>query len=320
MEEKDILSVIKAITFKCYYDVKKYCESFDVHHYNGLVGQREKEFFRINPDFLSPYFEELKTNPNSSYITHVKDFIENDYTPSYVSAMIKSINEDHFTQTLHADKELIYSEILGCQILNFYECDTVYNQAIMVEEREEQRYKVLSIDFVSYDEELLTFADLNCDFIGPIVDNVRQIRYELDGSLFDKYSEEEKEKVLNDYAYSYLIRRHILKDTDFFHTNSGILVGETLRHINFDYEYCLSSDEVRGTSLKENLSYCRNRFKDAYYKFIEKTRILYEVLNNIRTSQIVITERHDQCLNVLEDSLSRAMVVINKLEKSNINR
>ena len=243
---------------------------YDVHGCAGLDGHRDKMFYRIESSKFNHLIEDVTFNENCSYITHVNSVLEDGVIPSRISALRKTINATHYRQTKSAEM-LLYAEVLSSRLLEYFGCPTVYNEAVAYNIEERQSiYEVVSVDFLEYGQEFYSFFDLACDFDDNLENCVRQIRYELGTDKFSYYSQSEKDRVVEDFVYSYFIRRNILRDVDFGHNNCGIIEDQErgkLQYINYDFEYSMGSRRPRG---KENLVYCSREFPHIFSRIFER--------------------------------------------------
>lgn len=243
-------------------------DEYEFNKHRRLVGHRDKDFFSMSSDKFSHMVETL-TFDDSSYITHINHQLQYGTVPSRVSVLKKTINSDNYRSNVCIEK-LLYSEVLSSQLLEYFDLPTPYNVAVKYNVAVTQDvYEVLSVDFLDDKEKFVTFDDLACIFENDLKENVRQIRYELNTSTFDGFSDSEKNKVIEDYVFSFFIRRYFLKDVDFAHNNCGLIVDKEngrLQYINFDFEYAFGTSRSR---LKENLMYCFKEFPDVFDRLFD---------------------------------------------------
>ena len=254
-------------------------DEYDVHTKDSLAGHRDKRYFRVDTSLFAPFIKEFSTNPDSSYITHINDLVSTGYVPKKVSVLNKVISSNNYDRHKNPIK-LVYSEVLSSQILNFFGCPTTCNVAI--KPKEEERYEVFSLDFLSYGEDFITFDELCCSFSGDLRENVRMIKYEFRMSYFNKYNQEDLTKVIEDYIYSFFVRRYVIKDMDFYDNNSGIIFNRetgSVKYINFDFEYGFNPSKPH---LEENLMYCLEYYPEVYDRFVSKVGDFYDALRQLR--------------------------------------
>ena len=221
-------------------------DEYDFSKHRRLTGHRDKDFFTMGAGKFEHMLQTL-TFQGSSYITYINHQLEYGTIPPKVSVLKKTINSDNYRSNVSIEK-LLYAEVLASQLLEYFDAPTPYNLAVNYNaEVDQDTYEVVSVDFLEEKQKFLTFDDLGCIFEGKLEDNIRQIRYELSLEMFDDYSDEDKKKVVEDYAYSFFVRRYLLRDRDFAHNNCGIIVdveNKRLQYINFDFEYAFGTERV----------------------------------------------------------------------------
>ena len=93
-----------------------------------------------------------------------------------------------------------------------------------------------------------------------------------------------KDKLFSDFAYSYLIRRVLLGDTDFQPWNLGLLVNEKdeyIKMVNFDFEYCFRNARLI-PSVEQDLKFAKTFFPNEYAKFLEKVDEVRMILPRLK--------------------------------------
>ena len=262
---------------------------FDVHSYtfkeddkyteinsNNIAGCRSKSFCSIDSSLLNDYVECVE-NGDSNYITYMGDVV-----PSKVLGLVKSCALDRYRITTHG-KWLLHSEMMGTQLMNLFGCPCAYNIAIGDDiTKKDGEYSIFSVNFLGKGDKLCTLSKLSISLSRTLESCVKQLEDSLDGEMFDEFSEAEKNKVLFDFVYSYLVRRHVVRDTDFYQSNSGIIVNrekKTLRYINFDLEYCYGEGSHR---IGVDLEFCANRFPLVYTKFSHMVETYRKTLREIK--------------------------------------
>ena len=244
-----------------------------------IDGRCEKIFFRINNGCLKDFVKEIVGNEQTSYITYVNELIKSGYVPRKISVLCKDVCkrlDDEDNSRIKAAS----CEVLSSQILNFFECPTVFNKMVKGELDCETRYSVMSVDFLSYGEDIVTMDDIGCRFTGlcAAIHTIKEsmLVYE------DEYSEDQIERVIEDFVYSYLIRKLLLGDFDFIPVNVGIIENKekgTLQLINFDFE---GSFNGRYPLAKYDLMYCKDNYPKVYDRFVSKFMELYNGIESLR--------------------------------------
>ena len=268
MDRKERLK--RALSFSSIEFEPTNADMYDEHGRVGLCGQRDKMFYRIESSKFNALIEDVTLNKDCSYITHVNSLLSSGYVPDRISALRKTINATHYKAIKKAEM-LLYAEVMVSRLLAYFGCPTVYNEAVSYNTDERQPYyEMVSVDFLEYGQEFTSFHDMDCMFDDELIENVRQIRYEMRCKRYDGYSLETKQKVVEDYVCSYLVRKHIIRDVDFGHNNCGVIEDPStgrLQYINFDFEYGFGSKMDR---LREDLVYCSREFPGVLEKLYGK--------------------------------------------------
>lgn len=296
-------------------DFYKHFEDYDEKDSGSLEGHREKEFLRIDSALFQDLIKELQTNPNCSYITYLNKIIKG-YVPKKISCMVKRLDPDTKNAFKVDDPDLTFKEALASQILNIYECPTVYNLTIRdTEIKEDYAYNAISVDMVS--DNILTFEDIGCEFIRDLEKNIIMIKRRLECcDLPPDLVEKHKNQIIEDYVYSYLIRRFILQDEDFYEYNGGILVEDNnLQYINFDFEYIFYW-KSSWPNIAAYLTFVKNNYPKVYEKFKSITRELYNTLYElIRNEEIEwISSDHYYNVNTLMKNTRTMVMAFNHID------
>lgn len=218
-----------------------------------LNGIHAKKFYRCDSALFDDMFDEIRNNPDCSYVTYLNDLIkqEKDYTPERVSAMIK-ITSDVYSHFKHIKNNFTSEkEVLSSRIANFLRVPTVYNKNIQFKNSS----GILSVDFLKTDENILDIDDdinmieseLDVDRPG-IFDtmNLEQTMSRLNSVLFyyEKLYNFDHQKILEDILTQYFVKTYVLDDRDFGYHNIGVTCDKdnNLRVLPmFDYEMTFSN-------------------------------------------------------------------------------
>lgn len=262
----------------------------DYHEQDGgLVGHRgDKAFYRVDSESLKSLIEELQNNPDCGYVTNANDVIKDGVVPQKLSAMIKQLRWDSDSYNESLSEELIINEVLSSQILNYFGCPTSYNTAVKVKNEENMdEFQLLSVDFVPFGTKFETFDEYSCRIIDSVEYTVENLRKQM-FSMMGKVPDENSEKFVEDFVYSYLVRKYVINDHDFFHINAGVLSDESLQmqYLNFDFEFCFYSEFPnlrRGNikQVKEDLIYVEKNFPRVYDIFVKKLNIFSHELKRL---------------------------------------
>lgn len=263
-------------------DFQEYDDEKPENEHGFLRGYRSKRFYRFSSRLFSDLINELQNNPNCSYGTYVNDLIKSGYIPDYLSVVAKEdkrFREGGFSLNIGGLREVCAS-----RILNYFECPTIYETYLKVEDGNilnNSKNICCSVDFNNYGEDLnlvhgfMRNYDFGAGELETVIPTIEKIfeRWKLEEDHREDY-EDMKNKFIEDYVYSYMIRRFVLKDGDFWLNNVGIIFNKedkTFRMApNFDFEYCF--DEFDGwyniKSFLKNLKYIKEHYPKVYTKFI----------------------------------------------------
>ena len=310
-------------------------EDYDVIEDYGYGGHTLKNFYRVNSSIFQSVFDEIKNNPECSFVTPYNDIVKEGIIPEKVSVLIKD--------TPHHLEERI-----ACQLLNYYGVACPVNIGVVGGELFQDNVKSLpnnkksarfrdmtsgllgfysysvSMDFMSEGDTLETFAgeDENVRFFTSRCDSIDRVRSKitevLNSEKFEKLGKVAKQKLAtqleDEFIMSMLVRRVICCDSDFNTNNVGILTGKTPRIMNFDFELSLGKYTNKGTSLTL-LKDVKIHYPKVYEKFLSKTSALCENVGNADEKLVRKTLRNPQLYVPLFDNLEFVM----NCEKENFN-
>lgn len=239
-----------------------------------VKGYRRKEFVRCSSKLFAEYIDELRKNPNCSYISYMNDIIKSGYTPEKFSIIKKECRENPF------------KEAIASRIMNYFECPTVYDDMIV----KDGEFYSCSIDFGICGEDFYTFDEICKDFdrfedlllYDSMETVVNKLRNALENYIpqflkIDKDPTEMINKYLENFVYSYMIRGYVLFDGDYGVKNLGIIhntkKNEFYMSPNYDYEFIM---DPLGYEIKtrecfyKDRKYLEDNYPNVYKKFIDK--------------------------------------------------
>lgn len=277
-----------------------------------------KAFFRLNSEYCEELLKSLKIS-NSGYKTCINDYvIKEKALPNKVSTMVKEFLD--IECTLNDDMAVI-SEVLASRVLNYYGVPTPYNAVMTYEKNGKTIYALASTDFISYGEKFENILDILKTTINTsnLSNDINNLKYELNRKAFAKFSSRTKNKFLEDYAMSYIVRKYILDDIDFAPRNIGVLINNdknNLQLINFDFEYSfMFHDEVAKSLFSNerlnNFEYLYVYFPRAFKRFVEKTRNLLDLKWCLKRIDYL---NHENAIKV-EMLIKNADMINNELSK-----
>lgn len=241
-----------------------------------LTGSRYKFFVRCSSKLFKDLIKELRDNPNCSYETYMNDLIKSGYTPKFISMLKKEEN----TIMMGYDKDGIehFRDVCASRILNFFECPTTYEKLLNIDG---ENY-CCSVDFSRRGEDFYSFARLVGLGEDNLVENIAYLKVMLDNLTWENKIRnfcEMRDKLFEDYAYSFLIRRYVLADSDSWFNNFGIIINtknKTFRMApNYDFEYCFDNVDTTNKDylhkmLNKDLNLLQQSYPNVYKKFITK--------------------------------------------------
>lgn len=276
------------------YDEIIYAEDED-----AIEGRHMKNFFRIDSKILNPYLERLKTQ---NYITHFSNILKQDLMLEKISVLKKNL-----------PKNAIIRECLSSNILNFYGLNVPYNFYTHHTNKTGKHHRLISVDFISDNQKFATFEDLKI-FQGlhetkykslPAVANTVHSFFKKQKSLQKPQYKKEITKIEKDILKALLVRLLLLRDSDFCDLNIGLILDKKaneLSLINYDFESTFS-DQTFDENDVHNLNQVRLHFPDLYNEFIEKSRLLYSIKDNLNVEYL--DEYHKKCVDFIFKRLEK---------------
>ena len=319
LNKEKLEAIKKAINITIIPSSKHYVSYYD--EVTGMIqGRRAKQFVRSDSRIFEPLFEELQNNPDSSYVTYANTVIKEGFIPKHLSTLIKYQGESRLYVDAVGPADFAVKEVLAGQLLNYYGVNTCYN--VITKDNILDDYQVVSVDFVPYGSEFITFDELNY-ILGFDLD--RDILYQLPELYkceeLKGVDKQEIDKLCEQYFYSYMVRKFVLRDADFAHTNSGFLKGEDgkLDFINFDYEFCFDSlyilEYYDSRAMKRELLMIEKEYPEIVKKFVEKTKELYEGILALNGQMDCSLEEYRTIVDYLTEYLKQVLDVVKIIEE-----
>lgn len=266
---------------------------FDIHSYTysdedvcselfscDIKGCRIKKFYNVDSKLFGKYF-----NDRGNYITSINEEVEVGIVPSKVLILEKVCALDRYRYTTHG-RWLLHSEMMGTQLMNFFGCPCACNVAIQKSDKEDGNCDIFSMNFIGEGDRFYTLADLGCSFSRGLEATINHLERVLDSDIFIDYDKKEKERMLEDFVYSYLVRKYVARDTDFFQGNCGVIANKekgTLQYVNFDLEYSYGESKP---GLSKDLEFCASRFPLVYARFEQMVELYRKNLNELKDEGI----------------------------------
>jgi hypothetical protein len=321
MTNQDFLSKLKKALSYGYVEADFYAiaEDYDLKD-SRLDGHREKEFLRIDSEVFKDLIEEIQTNPHTGYITYANKIIKEGYIPKKISSLVKRLEPDSNHHLKVDDPDLTFKESLASQILNLYGCPTAHNITIKDSEIEEDyAFTSVSVDMVSKD--MLTLENLGCELSNNLEKNLSIIKNNLilkasKNNISSETIEKYTNKILEDYSYSFLIRKFVLQDGDFYEYNSGILVDEDkLQYVNFDFEHSFF-DYYAWPNISKTLHLVKQTFPQVYDNFKLTSAKMYDGLIDLTKHREIdyLNDDHQENVNTLTMNLRTVLLAYRHIE------
>lgn len=314
--------LINALSCRVIDNFEKHKE--DYYEQDGeLDGHRiDKVFYRVDSECLKPLIDELINNPNCGYITYMNNVIKEGFVPKKISCLSKQLRWDMNYIIEGLSDELIVNEVLASQMLNYFGCPTVFNTATIIKDVEgKTEYVLISADFMSESDNFKTLWDCYCG-IYDLEETIQRLKKGIPTK-----SKIIKNEIIEEFLYTYFVRRYVLHDGDFNADNIGFLINKENKKIqllNFDYEFAFDNDFLAGKvnlvrELKDNLSYLVKKYPRIYEKFIKKCEEVYGGLKKISKRDIkVINKYHGSVVSRLKSNLSTVCNTNQSIINSNL--
>ena len=299
-------------------------ERYDVIGDGDYEGHTIKNFYRVDSAIFKSAFDEIKNNPDCSFVTIYNDIVKEGIIPEKVSVLIKDTRD-------------YVEERVASQLLNFYGVACPVNICSVGDDlfKDEEHLKesrkrsawfrdalaersgyytyVVSIDFMaegrsleticSYEDKLQFFQDLEGS-----VDCFREKMSELSnakkfGNISTKKHKELSELLEDQFVMSMLVRRLIFHDIDFNSNNVGVFLGGNPCVMNFDFELCFGSPIEKESSLKLIKDAIRF-YPHVWAEFALKSQELYSNILNAGKKETRKVFKKAQIMDVLIENLS----------------
>lgn len=271
-----------------------------------LDGHCYKNFYRCFSNAIPNLFENVLYQ-NAAYKTYFSNISLEGLIPSSISVLLKFAHR----------KSTLVQEVLSSQILNFFNCSTPFNFAVKTNNSHDNY--LASIDFISENENLILFKDLDIIWTEDLNAMVKQLEFltQDKNSVLYKTSNKNLTKLKEDLVLSFLVRYCLLKDADFDLYNCGLLVNKltkSINFINFDFELSLKStyfSEAKNIIIKFIMQYAADNHAKLYLNFIEQVYTLRKVLTEINYE--TNNKYYNEAISNLKDNLNQLIDIHNLL-------
>lgn len=281
-----------------------------------LGGRLKKRFVMIDKKNIEEYLNAVKQS-ETSYRTYLEEEdIKKDEIPTKIGVLLKYTTESH-----------VYSEVVGSQIMNFFGVDTVYNFVIPTL----KIHYVASIDFIKPNEKFISLKeyDLNESFctglnLYKIEAKIRTILNKIKMNEFVFANHKEIDKIVEDYIYMSVIKRYILGDFDVKSENFGVIIKNHKISLapafDFDTSFLKNLSSERDLQLlKKYHPKSYEKFKEKFYKFIEKDKEDVPFYETMIESLVNIDFRRENILEELDKNIEDVQKTIKNIELEKFN-
>ena len=297
---------IDALSISSIKNFDKYVENYDEQDLDFDGHRVDKKFVRVDSKCFEKLLKEIQNNPECSYVTYMNPVIKQGFIPKKLSCFLKPLRYDKFGSN-DDPKKLVVNEVLSSQIMNYFECPTVYNAVTTIKTKKCKDLALLSVDFLNMDDEFKTFTDLTVYSSGLTFPHKC-------GLHFSKLPED----IYNQFAYSFLIRYYLLHDDDFRDNNIGELKNKETnkkRAINYDYEFTFEDIMPSGTrefvdTMVEGFRVAKQFCPKELDKFLQKCLYLDFALEKISKRDVEYVNSYHK--NLVCSRLKRNLRLINE--------
>lgn len=293
-------------------------------------GTTINRFALFTGDYFTELFDELRNNPNCSYVTYLNEVIKEGYNPENVSALIKIPNYNP-----HALRE-----ILASKVCNYFSIPVAYYKRT-------KGYEVLTVDFLQKNETFETFGDNHFNSLRQddnfdsfnrkklrelfsVMNKTIQEFYEsISSNPSKEIIEEQSNQMKEDFLKSYLVRVVFLGDTDLHDDNVGIIKNSVDGYIKLapTYDLARTLGFEMGTGSRRKINGFIDLYKSDYPKildgFIVQLKDLFEVDEKTNKSPIdLIGEsmrlKGDCWVDVQKKIVNSANLILNAYENESL--
>lgn len=292
---------------------------FDKLKLDHVDGTAPKMFARCSGKLLRDMYRELVEKPHNNYVTcmdlliYDKDFSEQDFENTRVSCIVKGAREN---KSKYIRNELICSrlaEILGVKTCYIAPFPDAKNKCICVDFLSGEQETKNLFEFTNNPFVLLN--DVPISIIGDALMSglKRKLRKELN-------NEEIVSSVMSDFIHMYLVKRFILKETDYTGRNISIINSKGKKDYSlapcYDYELCflektkalsafnISEDDI----LKDSITYFNIHFPTQLEQVINRLNAycnensIKDVFRKFATAE---PQKVDKCASYITNNLEK---------------
>lgn len=304
----------------------------------SLDGHNKKWFVLCESEFLREFFDEIKNNPYSSYITYLNDFIRENYDgknlPITKVSCFKKESDDYEIEEISS--RLANALCVPTAYIKYVpaipqeEFNKLLDKLVTEGKLKENFYLdkddyILSIDFIGKNEH---FENLDvythCKVDEHLCESDSSLRKWFGAFEFETFTNpvtkevlttEQKRKLFGEFIPQYFFRAYLTRDWDFNSENVGILYnkesGEYSLAPMFDLEYSFSNcGYVNYERLAEDIIF-------AYDAYPIETEMFFDSVNRLDLEKFL-----NDNIKVLEDKseLTTEQAILRETIRSNFLR
>ena len=204
------------------------------------MGTLPKGFAMLKGSSIPELYYIIKQNPNTHYRFCGSEYIKNSTQKEFERVQFSAVVKKSRKGT-----EFARAELIGSRIAELFGVNCPYVAPLGKNNR-----IVASLDFLSYSQEMETFAE----YTGAIFNRqasmsawIRVFKRALEKDKnYAGITEEQKRNLIKDIMRHYIVRKFILKDNDFNCGNMAVVMGADSAPslVSFDFEFCLNNSIV----------------------------------------------------------------------------
>jgi len=280
---------------------------------NYLDGHCDKTFVLCQSGFFKDFCDEIKNNPEASYVTYLNNFIKENYDG-------ENIHLEEFSCFKKESAACLLEEIMA-KLANAMHLPTAYIKSVVISDDEAEELfnnnipipndYTLSIDFISKKERFDSINDYNIStpkgHFCPIQSPLREwykcfLAYYLKNPITDEILRNDQNMGLfRQFIPQYFFRKYVARDWDFKSENVGVIYDKKTKTyrisplFDFEFSYFQNKDRINEEELEEDL--------DLAYAICEKeTESFVQEILNLHVNKFVDENIfEDVVANIVDD-------------------
>lgn len=255
----------------------------------NLKGYREKRHFVVRSECFQDLIDEIINNDECSYVIHCGEQVKRDkISPQTLQVILKESRTDRSIR-----------EVVSSRLMNYFGVSTTYDTLV----KNGDNLSVLSVDFVQKESEVMLLHDLGFVLENNLMVDDANLRRTMD-RLYNRNKhidhrkivaksefDAQKEKIVEEYLTSFVLRRFVLKDGDFYSNNCAALVSYDMSIgslLNFDFDDALYEKFFDSKEYKlEQMKYIAANYPVVFKKVIAKLDSLLNIDSDTKNLKLV---------------------------------